>query len=102
MGALQPNQRVVAEGTYVYDGAVECDVRVVYGPIGYGCGPFDQESEQYDDMERDTYYVDFGSTTERGVFTAGGGAYATLAEALEGAKKATGIGPTIRWHRVEA
>lgn len=50
MSQLQPDQRVVAEGTLLYDGMVECDIRIVFGPICYGCGAFDEETELHEDV----------------------------------------------------
>lgn len=102
MSQLQPDQRVVAEGTLLYDGMVECDIRIVFGPICYGCGAFDEETELHEDVVRDTYYVEFGSTSERRAFNSSGGAYPTLEEAIVASAKTVGIGPTVRWYRVEA
>ncbi|MBA4015699.1 MAG: hypothetical protein C0483_00780 [Pirellula sp.] len=94
---LQPNQRIVAEGTFRYDGTVECDIRIVYGPIRLGTGDDEVPPEIGDEVACDTYYVWYGSTIERGRFNAGGGAYPSLAEAKAAAEQAPGIGTTVRW-----
>ena len=96
MSQLQPDQRVVAEGTFLYDGLVECDIRIVFGPICYSCGEFNEESHLNDDVVRETYYVDF-ATTERGVFNAGGGAYSSLEEAMAHTQARPGFGSSVRW-----
>lgn len=102
MSQLHAGQRVVAEGTFLYDGLAECDIRIIFGPICYGCGDFDEESHMYEDVVRDTYYVEFGSTTERGVFNAGGGAFSTLEEAMSDILARPGIGSSVRWTKISA
>jgi len=95
-------ESVVATGTFVYDDLVECDLRIVFSSIRYGSGDYEDEPDVADDVEIDTYYLEYGSTTQRGVFNAGGGGYATLAEARAAVEAAPGIGPTVRWHDEEA
>lgn len=97
MDPVRPNETVVKEGTYLYDGRVECDIRIVHSPMRYGSGDYEDSPEIENDVEIDTYYVWFGSITERGRFDAGGGAYSSLGDAMEGAKRAPGIGSSIRW-----
>lgn len=99
MSQLRSGQRIVAEGTFLYDGLVECDIRIVFGPICFGCGEFDEEAHLYGDVVRDTYYVDFGSTTARGVFNASGGAYSSLEEAMTHTLMLPGIGSSVKWIR---
>lgn len=72
MAPLAPNETLVMEGTFLYDGIVECDVCVARSPIRYGSGDYEDPPEIYNDLERDTFYVYYGSTTERGRYTAGG------------------------------
>lgn len=102
MSQLQPGQRVVAEGTFLYDGLVECDIRIVFGPICYGGGDFDEDLQIECDVVRDTYYVDFGSTTERGVFKSSGGGYSSLQEAMTQTEARPGFGHTVKWTRFYA
>ncbi|WP_119965670.1 hypothetical protein [Simplicispira lacusdiani] len=97
MATLQPGERVVREGTFLYDLQIECDVRIVYSPIHYGTGDWEDPPEIQNDLEQDTYYVQYGSTTERGRFNAGGGGHRSLPEAMAAAEAAPGIGPTVRW-----
>jgi hypothetical protein len=97
MAALILGQIVVATGTFLYDGIVECDLRIVFSPIRYGSHDYEDEPEIADDIVTDTYYIEYGSTTQRGVFNAGGGGYPSLAEARAVAEKAPGFGPTVRW-----
>lgn len=101
MSANDANETVVRVGVFVYDGSVECDVRIVHRPIRYGSGDHEDPPEIEDDLEQDTYYIQFGSTTERGVFSAGGGGYASIAEAAAAAESAPGIGSTIQWQQNE-
>lgn len=101
MTSLAPNETVIKEGTFFYDGSIECDVRIVHSPIRYGSGDYEDPPELENDFQRDTFYVQYGSTTERGIFSAGSGGYPSLREAVVGAESAPGIGSTIRWKNGE-
>ena len=89
---------VVKRGTCLYAGTVECDVCVVLSPVRYGSGDDGDSPDIANDIKADTYYLYFGSTTERERLNAGGGGYSSLAEAMAAAERAPGIGATVRWH----
>lgn len=93
-------ERVVASGTFIYAGAVECELRIVLSPTRHGSGDSEDDPEFANDAPVETYYVQYGSTTQRGVFNACGGAHPSLAGAVAAAEAAPGIGPTVRWHSV--
>src|SRR5688500_5797491 len=97
MSPLNSNEKVVATGTFLYAGT-ECDLRIVFSPIRYGSGDCEDEPEIANDSVADTYYVQYGSTTQRGIFNAGAGGFPSLVEARAAAEAAPGIGLTIRWH----
>ena len=97
MADLSPNETVVKEGTFLYDGKIQCDVRIIHSPVRYGSGDYEDPPDIQNDVDQDTYYIQYGSTTERGVFNAGGGAYGSLADAIAGVEGAPGIGGTVRW-----
>ena len=97
MAHVQPNEVVVKEGTYLYDGSIKCDIRIVRSPVRYGSGDNEDFPEIENDVKIDTYYVQFGSTTERNRFNAASGAYSSLAEAVAGAEAVPGIGSSVRW-----
>ncbi len=88
---------VVKRGTFLYGGTVECDVCVVLSPVRHGSGDDQDPPEIANDIKVDTYYLYFGSTTERKHFNAGGGGFPSLGEAMAAAERAPGIGTTIRW-----
>ena len=92
---------VVLTGTYQWSGVAECDVKVVLSPVRYGTGDYDDPPDVAEDAEIPTYYLWWGSTTERGVFNAGGGAFASLEEAVAHAEAAPGVGHTVKWHQGE-
>jgi len=73
---------IIRRGTWLYAGEVECDAQIVLCPICYGSGDLDDPPEFAEDILEPTYYLEFGSTTERGEFAASGGAYSTLEAAL--------------------
>lgn len=88
---------VVRTGTFLYDGAVICDLRIVRSPIRYGSGDWEDPPEIANDQELETFYVQYGSSTERGRFNAGGGGHDTLRDAMQATQAAPGIGPTVQW-----
>jgi len=79
-------ERTVKTGTFLYAGDVVCDLRIVYSPTRYGTGDCNDPPEVSDDRARDSYYIWYGSTTQRGQFSAGGGGFDTLAEAVRQAE----------------
>jgi hypothetical protein len=97
MSELQPGEIVVMVGTFLYAGEIECDIRIVRSPVLYGSGDHQDPPEIQNDQEREAFYVQYGSTSERGVFNAGSGAFLSLAEAMAGATLAPGIGPSVKW-----
>ena len=97
MRSLAPNETVVQEGTFCYDSEIECDIRIIHSPVRHGSGDPEDPPQIANDVEQSTFYIQYGSTTERGVFNAGGCGYSTLAEAMAAAVDSPGIGNTIRW-----
>jgi hypothetical protein len=90
-------ERVVQVGTFLYDGEVVCDIRIVISPIRFGTGDHEDPPEVSDDAVQDTFYIQYGSTTSRGAFNAGGGGFPTLADAVAHVEAMPGFGSTVRW-----
>jgi hypothetical protein len=97
MDTLHSGQFIVQEGTYLYAGTVECEIRIVFSPIRYGTGDYEDPPENANDLECSAYYVQYGSATQRGIFNSGGGSCLSLAEAIASAEAAPGIGSSVRW-----
>lgn len=97
MDKLRPNETVVKQGVFTYAGKVECDVRIVRSPVQYGSGDWEDAPEDQNDQMRETYYVQFGSTTQRGLFNSVGANYPSMETAMHGARAVPGIGSSIRW-----
>ena len=79
-------EKVVRTGTWLYDGEAVKDVRIVYSPIYFGSYDDDDPPEMMNDIKRDTYYVEYGDVTQRGVFNCGGGGFPSLDEAMRHAE----------------
>jgi hypothetical protein len=94
---LSLGERVVQSGTFLYDGQVVCDLRIVLRPVRRGTGDHEDPPELSEDANQDTFYVEYGSTTSRGVFNAGGGGFATLDAAVAHVESMPGFGNTVRW-----
>jgi hypothetical protein len=98
MASLGQGELIVATGTFLYAGAVECNVRIMFSPIRYGSGDDADEPEIADDVAADTYYVQYGSTTEPGGYNAGTSGYSSLAEARAAALADLGTGAALHWN----
>lgn len=94
---LKAGETIAKTGCFTYASKVTCDLRIIRSPIRYGSGDHDDPPELADDQSVETFYVEYGSTTERGTFTAGGGVYDSLEEAIAAAEAAPGIGDSVRW-----
>lgn len=97
MEQFQSAETIVKEGIFLYDGIVECNIRVVQSPIRYGTGDYDDEPAISNDMRVDTFYILYGSTTEKNKYNAKGGPYDSLCEAIFAAENSAGFGKSIRW-----
>jgi hypothetical protein len=78
---MPPLPVVVKTGTFVYGGSVTCDVRIVRVAIRPGSGDYEDAPEDRDDQPGSWFRVDYGSTSQRGLFTAGGAYHHSLADA---------------------
>jgi hypothetical protein len=94
---LHSSEVVVKTGTFLYDETIKCDIRIVRSPIRYGTGDHDDPPEEANDQDREVFYVQFGSTTERGKFNSGCSGKASLEDAVLAAETASGIGHTVQW-----
>jgi hypothetical protein len=95
---VNPDATIVKRGTFLYGGSVECDVRIVRSLVRFGTGDYEDPAELRDDVALPTFYVAYGSTTQRGVSTTGGGGHASLSAAMAAAETAIGSAASIRWH----
>ena len=66
-------------------------------PIRFGTGDHEDPPEISDDVVQDTFYIQYGSTTARGVFNAGGGGFSSLSAAVAHVEAMPGFGQTVSW-----
>jgi hypothetical protein len=97
MICLPTPENIVKAGTFMYDETVLCDLCIVFSPVRFGTGDYEDPPEVGDDVEIDTYYVWFGSTTARGQYNAGGGGWPSLAEAVANVESRPGFGKSVLW-----
>ena len=57
-------ERIIKEGTFLYDGSVECDIRIAFSATRFGSGDSRDSDEISKDQDVGAYYIHFGSTTE--------------------------------------
>lgn len=89
---------LVKEGTFLYDGQIVCDLRIVHCSVSFGSGDHEDPPEVCNDVAQDTFYVWYGSTTARGDFNTGGGGFSSLSEAMAHVESLPGIGKTVSWN----
>jgi hypothetical protein len=97
MAALPSPANLVKVGTFLYDDSVVCDVCISFSLVRFGTEDYEDPPEISEDVVADTYYVFFGSTTERGRYDAGGGGYPSLDEAVANVEARPGFGKTVKW-----
>ena len=97
MSCLPSSENIVKSGTFLYDGSVVCAVCIAYSPVRFGTGDCEDSPDVADDAEMDSYYVWFGSTTERGSDNAGGGGYSSLEEAIANVEQRPSFGSSVKW-----
>ena len=89
---------VVKRGTFLYAGAVVCEIRIFKTDLRPGTGGFQDPPEWRDDQEGEYYTIQYGSTTASGEFNAGGGWFASLEEAMHHAREAVGTNGGLNWY----
>lgn len=97
MFSLDSTENVVKTGTFLYDDTILCDVRIVYSTFLPGSGDWEDPPELADDQVGEFFYVQWGSTTMRGVFNGGSGGGNSIQEAVAAAESMPGVGRTIVW-----
>jgi hypothetical protein len=97
MSFLPSSENIVKSGTFLYDGSVLCDVCITFSPVRFGTGDYEDSPHVRDDAQIDTYYVHFGSTTERGRYHSGGGGYPSLPEAIANVEQRPDFGASVKW-----
>jgi hypothetical protein len=90
-------ETTVKTGTFLYAAEVVCDICVVQSQVRYGTGDYEDPPEIANDIEAEAYYVHYGSTTQRGVFSAGSMAFPSLEQAVLGAAEQLGPHSAIQW-----
>jgi hypothetical protein len=95
--SLGSTESVVKTGTFLYDATVLCDVRIVYSTFSPGSGDWEEPPELANDQIGDFFFVQWGSTTARGVFNAGSSGGNSIDEAIAAAESMPGVGRTIVW-----
>jgi hypothetical protein len=87
---------IVATGTALYDGKVPYPVVIHRSPVRYGSGDYEDPPEWRDDIEGEWYYVSYRSPAEPERFGAGGGCFASIAEAKAHVERMTN--GTVEWY----
>ena len=92
-----PGAVVVRQGTFLYAGQVVCDIRVRQSPIWYGTGDYEDPPELADDRECECSYLQYSSSTERGVYKNSIGPFITVDDALRHASEILGVAAHLEW-----
>ena len=73
-----PDGEVIKRGEFLYDGAVQTDVRIVAHATTYGSGDYEDPPEMQYDRDIPSFAIEWGSPGERGVFRSGVPNFSTL------------------------
>jgi hypothetical protein len=90
----RPEHTTVRRGTFLYDDAVVCDLRIFRSPVRYGTGDAADPPEFAEDQAGDFYYIQYGSPSARGVYVAGSSAFSSLDDAQAHAERSLS---RVRW-----
>ncbi len=82
-----PNSEVIKQGIFYYSNEVPTDIRIFKHNMKYGTGDYLDEEEIQNDSEGEFYYIEYGSTSERGKFVSSSNYFLTLEEAVKYAEK---------------
>jgi len=74
---LQP----VKKGTWLYDGSISCEVRIVQHSVLYGSGDYEDEANVSEDQETECFYILYQTSVGQPSWV-GGGVALTLDEAI--------------------
>lgn len=80
------NSEIIKEGIFYYNKQVPCDIRIFKHNMKYGSGDYEDESEIHNDLEGEFYYIEYGSTIERGKFVSISNAFEKLEDAISNAE----------------
>jgi hypothetical protein len=86
---------IIKQGTWLYAGQVVCDIRIVKHHWRYGSGDYEDNPEDREDRQGEFYYIQYGSTIERGIYPGHGVCCDSLEEAIKQANSQTQ--DTVRW-----
>ena len=93
---MYKDSEIIKEGVFLYDNSVACDIRLFKHKMRYGTGDDNDEPEWRNDVEGEFYYVEYGSTNERGrKYVSISQAFPTLELAIEEAEKS--VHGKIQW-----
>ena len=86
---------VIKEGVCLYDGAVQTDVRIVAHPMTYGSGDYEDPPKFREDQDVPSFWIEWGSPGEPGVFRSGVPNFPTLEAAMRHVENSM---PGVVWH----
>ena len=85
------DDKLIMKGTFLYDSAVVCDVRICRSSFRPGTGDEDDAEEEREDREGEFYYIDYGSPVARGQYPSRSVYYGSLTEAVRHASPLPGL-----------
>jgi len=71
----------IKKGTWLYDGSVPCEVRIVHHSVLHGSGDYEDEATVSEDQETECFYILYQTPVGQPPWV-GGGSALTLDEAV--------------------
>jgi hypothetical protein len=91
----EPDWQIIKQGIWLYDDVVVCDIRIVKYAWRFGTGDCEDDEDDQNDQQGEFYYIQYGSTIERGNFSEPGFCCNSLKEAMANADAQTR--GTVKW-----
>ena len=92
---MYPNSEILMQGVFYYANEVPTDIRIFKHNMKFGTGDYFDEKEIQHDLKGEFYYIEYGSTSERGKFVALSNHFLTLEDAINHAEKS--VNAKINW-----
>lgn len=89
-------EEVIRVGTWLYDGRVPAQLRIIRQEVSYGTGDYEDPPDIREDREGPCFVIHWGSPGEQDTFKSRSASYPTIEDAVGAAEAMV---HTIEWQR---
>ena len=91
--AYLKNEPAIKRGKCAYDNVTEYEVKIIKWHTLYGTGDYEDPEEIQNDRDVECYYVFYENFNKKGDFSAGGGGFLSIEEAIASVE----INTKVKW-----